>query len=143
MAVAGDERQRDESQLREESGGTVLLVEDEAALRDPISRMLRKRGYSVIEAESGNRAVEIFRTWAREVGVVLLDMTLPGKSGPEVLAEIRKINPRVKVILTTAYSEEKVLSEVGREASWGFIRKPYRIRDLISLLQVALRPPQP
>jgi PAS domain S-box-containing protein len=118
--------------------GAVLLVEDETSLRVPVAKMLQKRGYSVIEAGNGLAAIEIFHTRAPEIGVVLLDMTLPGASGTEVLHELRGLQPQMKVILTTAYSQEKARIDLGGEQYWGFIRKPYRIDDLVNLLQRAL-----
>ncbi|HXA51988.1 MAG TPA: PAS domain S-box protein, partial [Candidatus Acidoferrum sp.] len=83
--------------------GTCLVVEDEEALRVAVSRMLRKRGFSVLEAGDGKTAVAVFRAQASEIDAVLLDMTLPGMSGPEVLHALRRIRPDVRVILTTAY----------------------------------------
>ena len=119
-------------------GGTVLLVEDETSLRVPISKMLQRRGYTVMEAENGQSAIEIFRAHASEIGVVLLDLTLPGRSGAEVFADMHGIQPRVKVILTSAYSEEKVLNDLAGRQSWGFLRKPYQFGDLVNLLQRAM-----
>ena len=64
--------------------GTCFVVEDEEALRNAVSQMLRKRGFTVIEASDGKAAVEFLRTQASEIDVVLLDLTLPGMSGREV-----------------------------------------------------------
>ena len=118
--------------------GTVLLVEDEESLRIPASKMLRSKGFSVLEAGDGHAAVDLFRVHQSAIGVVLLDLTLPGLSGKEVLAEVRRIRPGVKVILTTAYSEEMVVNTVGGQRDWAFIRKPYRITDLVQLLRTVL-----
>ena len=101
--------------------------------------MLRKKGFTVIEAADGDSGVAAFRAKAQETGVVLLDMTLPGKSGADVLLELRRIRPGVKVILTTAYSQETVLTAVGKEDSAGFIRKPYHLEDLLTQIQNATR----
>jgi CheY-like chemotaxis protein len=116
--------------------GTVLVVEDEDTLRLAVSKMLQKRGFSVIEAVDGGAAVGFFRSLAGGVAVVLLDITLPGMSGLEVLAELRRIRPDVKVILTTAYGEEAAIAGVGGQA-WAFIRKPYQLDDLVNLIGAA------
>ena len=108
--------------------GTILLVEDEASLRLPVSRMLRRYGYVVIEAGDGQTAADIFRSRSEEIELVFLDLTLPGISGSEVLRQLRELRPNVKVILTTAHSEEKALADLGGPPPWGFIRKPYRFR---------------
>jgi PAS domain S-box-containing protein len=118
--------------------GTVLVVEDEDILRSAVSKMLRKRGLSVIEAVDGSNASDLLRNCKTDIGVVLLDMTLPKVSGPEVFAELRKIRPEVRVILTTAYTEEMTITAVSGERAWAFIRKPYQFNDLVKLISEAL-----
>jgi len=119
--------------------GTVLVVEDEDTLRIAVSKMLRKKGLSVIEAIDGIAAVELFRANEPNIGLVLLDVTLPRMSGPEVFAELRRIRPNIKVIITTAYSQETTLPTVGGQQSWAFIRKPYQLHDLWNLIWLACR----
>ena len=117
--------------------GTVLVVEDEETLRLSVSKMLRARGFSVIEARDGSAAVEIFQSNGSDIAVVLLDMTLPGLSGAEVFAELRRIRPDSKVILTSAYSQEAVATAVGGQQAWNFIRKPYLLNELVDVIQDA------
>ena len=99
--------------------GTVLVVEDEHTLRLAVSKMLRKKGLSVIEAIDGIAAVELFRANEPDIALVLLDVTLPRMSGPEVFAELRRIRPDIKVIITTAYSQETTVPTVRRPAILG------------------------
>jgi CheY-like chemotaxis protein len=113
---------------------TILMVEDEDSLRVPVSRMLQKRGYSVLEANDGRMAVDLYRANQSRIDLVLLDMTLPGMAGHEVLADLRRTNPRVKAVLTSAYGKEAVLSSLGAQEPCPFIRKPYSLSDLIELL---------
>jgi CheY-like chemotaxis protein len=117
--------------------GTILVVEDEDSLRAAVSGMIRRTGLSVIEVADGSDAVNVFRTNEININVVLLDMTLPGMSGPEVFAELQRIRPDVKIILTTAYSEEMVSASLGARRGWAFIRKPYQIGELVNLLRDA------
>ena len=114
---------------------TLLVIEDEAALRTSVSKILRRRGYSVIEAGDGNAGVDLFRNNATAVDVVLLDMTLPGKSGREVLTELQRIDPQVKVMVTSAYGQRQVQISLGGLEAWGYVQKPYRISELENLLQ--------
>ena len=100
--------------------------------------MLHMTGFEVFEVAEGSSAIELLRGNGAKIDVVLLDMTLPGMSGAEVLSELHRIQPQVTVILTTAYSEEKVLNDLGGQRSWAFIRKPYQFGDLVNLLQRAL-----
>jgi PAS domain S-box-containing protein len=114
---------------------TVLVIEDEEPLRRTVAKKLRNRGSTVLEAADGTAGVETFRAAAREIDVVLLDMTLPGGSGADVLTELQQIQPDVKVVLTTAYSQEMVRSALENKEHAGFIRKPYRLAELIACLQ--------
>src|ERR1019366_2295025 len=118
--------------------GTILFVEDEETLRIPTAKMLRTKGLSILEAGDGIAAVDLLRANQSATGVVLLDLSLPGMGGKDVMAEVRRIRPDVKVILTTAYSEEMAVNTVGGHHHWAFIRKPYRIADLTKLLRDAL-----
>jgi CheY-like chemotaxis protein len=115
--------------------GTVLVVEDEEALRTSVSKILQRRGFSVIEAEDGNSGVELYEKNAARIDVVLLDMTLPGKSGADVLRELQRIAAGVKVIVTSAYGQQQVNSLLGGLQTWGYVQKPYRISELENLLQ--------
>jgi two-component system, cell cycle sensor histidine kinase and response regulator CckA len=117
------------------AGGTVLIVEDEAILRAATAKMLRKAGFTVIEAGDGTTGVALFQANRGKIDVVLLDMTLPGMSGREVVEELRRIQPDTKVVLTTAYSRDLAVTAFGEQRSWHFIRKPYRLRELIDLLR--------
>jgi two-component system, cell cycle sensor histidine kinase and response regulator CckA len=119
--------------------GTVLVVEDEDVLRVAISRMIRRTGLVVIESTDGFDAVEQFRANQRDIAVVLLDMTLPGMKGHEVFAELRRIRPDIKVIITSAYSQEMALDSLGGQPAWAFIRKPFQIKELVNLLREACR----
>jgi two-component system, cell cycle sensor histidine kinase and response regulator CckA len=114
---------------------TVLVVEDEEALRHAVSKMLRREGAIVIEAADGQTAVSLFRARAREIDIVLLDMTLPGISGQEVLSELRRIQPGVKVIVTSAYSQDWARATIVGSEPWLYIRKPYRFAELMGVVQ--------
>jgi PAS domain S-box-containing protein len=118
--------------------GTVLLVEDEETLRLTTSRMLRRRGFEVIEAADGRAAIELFQTNHASISVVFLDLTLPKIRGADVLTRLRAIRPDTKVVLSSGYSRERVMAEIGTNAISGFIRKPYTISDVVTGLSAAL-----
>ncbi len=118
--------------------GAVLLVEDEDGLRIAVSKMLGKRGFSVIEACDGSVAIDVLRSKKSEIDVILLDMTIPGIPSREVIAEAQRIRPNVKVILTTAYSREMAARSFKAPQVKGFIRKPYQVGDLVHLLKDVL-----
>ena len=119
----------------ERLAATVLVVEDEDTLRHAVCKMLRREGAAAIEAANGKTGVDMFRARAPGIDVVLLDMTLPGMSGQEVLGEMRRIQPDVKVIVTSAYSQGWAQTVIGGHEPWLYIRKPYRFNELIDLLR--------
>jgi len=115
------------------SQATVLVVEDETRLRQAVSKMLGKRGFSVIEAPDGTAALAAIREQKNPINVLLLDITLPGASGPEVLQEARRLRPEMRVVVTSAYPEE-VAAAYLESTIEHFIRKPYRFEDLVRLI---------
>jgi CheY-like chemotaxis protein len=118
--------------------GTVLVVEDEDALRHAVVKMLRKTGFEVFEAADGNSAIGRLRADGDRVDVMLLDMTIPGASSREVLAEAGRTKPNMGVILTSAYSSEMIAPEIGPLAVRAFIRKPFQFAELLNALQNSL-----
>jgi two-component system cell cycle sensor histidine kinase/response regulator CckA len=117
---------------------TVLFVEDEPDMRSAVTTLLRRKNFQVLEAPDGATAVELLKAGPDSVDVVLLDVTLPGMPGSEVYDELRRIRPDVKVILSTAYSRERTMSEFGQRDTAGFIRKPYQTSELAELLRKTL-----
>ncbi len=118
-------------------GGSVLVIEDEDALRVTVSKVLRKKGFSVLEAANGKEGADLFGARRAAIDAVLLDMTLPEMSGPEVLRTLRQIQPDVKVIITSAYSQDHVRNATAGQEPCEYIRKPYQLGELIGLLQDA------
>jgi CheY-like chemotaxis protein len=118
--------------------GVVLVVEDEDILRLAVSKMLRKNGIRVLEAIDGHSALELLRTHAGKIDVMLLDVTLPGVPSRDIFKEAWKIRPDLKTIITSAYSRETVDVTFAGLPVERFIRKPFRLDDLMDLLQEAL-----
>lgn len=115
---------------------TVLVVEDEKSLREPLVFLLTKEGYTVIEAEDGPAAIERFR--AANPDIVLLDLMLPGLSGTDVCREIRAVS-NVPIIMVTAKDGEvdKIVGlEIGAD---DYITKPYSTRELLARMKAVLR----
>jgi len=104
-------------------------------LRLPIANMLRRKGFSILETGDGATGVDLFKAQAAEIDIVLLDLTLPGMSGKEVLETLREIRPSVKVVLSTAYGRDRAFRDVAEPESVYYLRKPYKIDDLTALLQ--------
>jgi len=128
----------DSSTLVSDAAGTVLLVEDEDALRFSISKALRGRGFSVTEARDGSAAIDLLGRYAASFDVILLDITIPGASSLDVIAEARRVRPDIKVILTSAYNRETAMPPFDMPQVKGFIRKPFHLAELVRLLQETL-----
>jgi len=118
--------------------GTILVVEDEELLRLAVSKALRKKGFSVIEASDGSAAMDLLRTHIDDLDVILLDVTLPGISSRQIFEEAQRIRPNLKVILSSAYGKETVDATFTGMRVGHFIRKPFQLGDLVSLLQDVL-----
>ena len=116
---------------------TVLIVEDEAPLRDALAKMLRKKGFEILEAGDGNAATMLLQADKR-IDIVLLDMTIPGASSREVADEVARIHPDSGIVLTSAYSEETVVASFTGPLISGFIRKPFRLEHLVQTLRTVL-----
>ena len=97
--------------------------------------MLYKMGFSVMDAHNGSLGLDLFREHAKEIDVVLLDLTLPDMSGREILEELRRLRPDVKVILTTAYGRGHALGLLGGQEPWLYIQKPFQITKLMELIR--------
>jgi nitrogen-specific signal transduction histidine kinase/CheY-like chemotaxis protein len=117
---------------------TLLIVEDEETLRLAVSKALRRRGFSVIEAGNGSEAMLVLGTHKDEIDGVLLDVTIPGTSSREIFYKIQEMRPDLKVIVTSAYSKESVDTFFTGLRIDHFIRKPFQLGDLVRLLQDTL-----
>jgi PAS domain S-box-containing protein len=117
---------------------TVLIVEDEPAMLLAVSRMLRQRGFLVMESSDGSSALELIRADKHHFDAMLLDITLPGVSSREVYEQAERLRPDLVVILTSAYSQESVRAQFTGLTVEHFIRKPFRIDELVNLLHDTL-----
>ncbi|HXK04170.1 MAG TPA: PAS domain-containing protein [Verrucomicrobiae bacterium] len=115
---------------------TALIVEDENTLLTASAKMLRRSGFSVLEAADGTEAVAVIRGDS-PIDVLLLDVTLPGTPSRDVLAEARRLRPAMRVIVTSAYGPEVAAASLHTEVE-RFIRKPYSLHDLVGLIRQTL-----
>jgi two-component system, cell cycle sensor histidine kinase and response regulator CckA len=119
---------RDHKVLR--GSGTVLLVDDEDGIRLVAGRILQQLGYQVLSAESGPRALEVYRQERGHIDLVILDMLMPGMGGAETFQELKGIDPEVRVLLSSGYSLDGETQQVMAAGACGFIQKPYRLSVL-------------
>ena len=100
--------------------------------------MLRKTGFEVFEAADGSSAIDLLRTDGGKLDVILLDMTIPGASSDEIVAQAANAKPDIKVILTSAYSQEMIAGAMSQPQIRSFIRKPFQFGDLLKTLRSCL-----
>ena len=114
----------------------ILVVEDEQSYRDPLAYLLRREGYDVVEAATGDAALDRFADGGADL--VLLDLMLPGMSGTEVCRELRRRGDVPVIMLTAKDSEiDKVVGlEIGAD---DYVTKPYSARELLARIHAVLR----
>ena len=120
-----------------QASGRILVVDDEDAVRQLASRILDRLGFEPITANDGESALEIYRREGATIKAVLLDMAMPRMNGRETLAELQRIDPEVKVVLSSGYGEASTteLAEAGKVL---FLQKPYRPQELDDRLRLLL-----
>jgi CheY-like chemotaxis protein len=114
----------------------ILVVDDEAIVRDSISDWLKDVGYDVQTAESGEQALEMVRR--QDFSVIVLDVRLPGKSGLEVLREAKAIKPQIKSIMITAYPSAAGEAEAKKQGALDYLTKPIFPAELEKLIRETL-----
>jgi two-component system cell cycle sensor histidine kinase/response regulator CckA len=137
-AAAGDRVAEPDRVSNLSPKATVLIVEDEDPLRLAVAKMLGKAGFGVLGVANGSDAIEMLRARASEIDVILLDMTIPGAPSHEVLVEAAQVRPNLKVILTSAYSEEIAGAVLSGPQVCGFVRKPFEFGKLMQMLRTAI-----
>ena len=104
--------------------------------------MLERMGYHVLVAEDGRQALSIYSRHKETIGLVLLDLTMPHMDGEETYRELRRINPEVRVVMSSGYSEMDVSARFVGKGMAGFIQKPYSRAELAQCRRAALPPSQ-
>ena len=117
---------------------TILLVDDEDIVRDVGFQMLEAFGYKVYEAASGKEAVKLFEEKQGHIQLVILDMIMPEMGGKEVFEKIKKINPHIKVLLSSGYNADSQAMEIMDKGCNGFIQKPFNMKELSSIIKAVL-----
>jgi PAS domain S-box-containing protein len=117
---------------------TILLADDEAVVGRLGQTILERHGYRVLSAMDGAEAVEIYQREGKAIDLVILDLAMPRLSGSEALGELRKINPAVRVLISSGYSSEEDVRAVEKAGVLGFVAKPYRPVDLARRVRAAL-----
>ncbi|MCK5804951.1 MAG: response regulator [Lentisphaeria bacterium] len=117
---------------------TILLVDDEDMIWDVIIDMLQDLGYSVVLAENGLDAIEIYQGNPGSIDLVMLDMIMPKLDGHQTFFRLRETDPEVRVLLCSGYVSENDVRDVLEAGAAGFLQKPYRMVDLAKHIRAIL-----
>jgi two-component system, cell cycle sensor histidine kinase and response regulator CckA len=120
--------------------GTILLVEDEDGLRSLIARGLRSRGYSVIEASNGFKALEALEEKNGPVDLVVSDVVMPEMDGPTLLKTMRR-NQELKIIFISGYAEDAFEKSLPEKQQFAFLPKPFTLGQLVRAVKETMLPP--
>ena len=119
--------------------GTVLLVEDEDAVRSFAARALGQRGYRVLEATTGTEALEVFNSHNGDVDLVISDVVMPEMDGPTLMKHLRSERPDVKIIFISGYAEDAFRRNLSDNEDFMFLQKPFDLKDLAAAVKAALQ----
>jgi len=115
--------------------GTILLVEDEEAVRSFAARALEGRGYTVLQAGTGAEALEVLEAHDGDVDLVVSDVVMPEMDGPTLLNKLRETRPELKVIFISGYAEEAFRKNLEGEESFAFLPKPFSLKQLAAAVK--------
>jgi DNA-binding NtrC family response regulator len=114
----------------------VLIVEDEKLLRLMIAKLLQVSGYRVFICSDSLQALELVEK--KSFDLIITDLMMAGATGMDVLRATRKCHPRAKVIITTGTPSSETLLEAKREGAYAYLRKPFQLKQFLSILKDAI-----
>lgn len=116
----------------------ILLVEDETPVRTFAARALSNKGYKVHEADSAEMALEVMEDIGDSIDIIITDVIMPGRTGPDMVMEVRKSYPNVKVIFISGYAEDAFIKTFGNEGDFNFLPKPFTLKQLATKIKEIL-----
>jgi two-component system cell cycle sensor histidine kinase/response regulator CckA len=117
---------------------TILLVEDEEAVRSFAARALRMRGYNVLEAGGGEEALEIVKAGEQEIHLLITDVVMPSMDGPTLVRHVKTLKPNLAVIFMSGYAEEAFRRNDENAADLHFLPKPFGLKQLAAKVKEVL-----
>ena len=118
---------------------TVLLVEDEDAVRVFSARALRNKGYQVVEAKNGESALALLAESGKDFDLLITDVVMPQMDGPTLARKARELLPDLKVIFISGYAEDRVREDLGGVEGSHFLPKPFSLKQLAGKVKDVLR----
>jgi len=129
---------REDGQLDEKQGEVILVVDDEASVLQVASKVLRRGGYEVLEAQGGEAALRIADERSGHISLVLTDVVMPRMGGREMSEAFRERYPDVRILFMSAYTEDEIILQGIRVAEVNFISKPFTVQGLRDKVRAVL-----
>ena len=117
---------------------TILLVEDDEIILELGVEILKKQGYTIIRAKNGEEAIDIYNAESDRIDLLILDLNMPGMGGKKCLGELLTIDPKVKVVIASGYTDTGQIRDSLESGAAGFIRKPYQVADMLKKIRAVL-----
>jgi CheY-like chemotaxis protein len=129
-----------ETKIPYSAGGTetILLVEDMDLVRELGVIILEKFGYTVLSVSDGQEALDVYEKEQGNISLVILDILMPRMDGKECLEQLLRINPTVKVIISSGVGQEDLINEVVKIGAKGAVNKPYVMRQILGMVREVL-----
>jgi CheY-like chemotaxis protein len=124
--------------LSNKTGGTILLVDDELTLRNVGTELLESLGFTILTAQNGKEALEIYRRQSCEIDMILLDLIMPEMGGIETYYELRKMSATLPLIICSGYGVESVEDVISNDLYAGFVQKPYKPNELRNVIMTRI-----
>ncbi|HEY9725520.1 MAG TPA: response regulator [Chroococcales cyanobacterium] len=132
--------QLEDSQLPTGQGELILVVDDEAAVRDITQTSLQTYNYKALTASDGIEAIALYAEYQHEISLVLTDIMMPSMDGPTTIRTLRKINPQVKIIAVSGLASSDKLAATAETGVRTFLSKPYTVKELLKTIDGVLHP---
>lgn len=121
---------------------TILVVDDEQAIRESLTDILEFSGFRVLAADDGKNGIALFQEHQHEIDLVILDLLMPGMSGLETLHRLRQLAPTATILLSSGYDEDEIVrmlddTGIGR-ANIHFLQKPYSLATIVGIIRSLL-----
>jgi len=114
---------------------TILVIDDEKAVREAVADILELEGLSVLTAHNGESGVALYKEQQADIGMIILDLSMPGLTGQETLARLQAINPDVVILISSGYSGYEVTDMFADLNVTGLLQKPYNALHLINTVR--------
>lgn len=133
-----DEDHEEQAIEKSQNMRTILVAEDDALVRKLVCRLLTTRGFHVLQADNGKKALELASSFDGEIHMLLSDVVMPGMNGPQVAVKLEKLRPSMKILFMSGFTDNALVFEDDEKVEAHFIPKPFSPGSILSKVQELL-----